>query len=161
MRPFQPTAACREGREKAWRRSHVPRHRLSGRSPLQARLAGRPVHVMISLPSAVDVAVGRAWSIPWPRSSSGHELIGTAAPPMMVVDSIAFCAKLSGNEHIPFDVLVADIDRNELQALSDEYPDELRSASHACRKCSRRPRHHQVTGYARMWVLERALALSS
>ena len=49
------------------------------------------------------------------------------------MDSIAFCAKLSGNEHIPFDVLVADIDRNELQALSDEYPDELRSASHACR----------------------------
>ena len=84
VRPFQPTAACREGRERARRRSHVPRHRLSGRSPLQARLAGRPNHVMISLPSAVDVAVGRAWSIPWPRSSSGQEIIGTAAPPMMV-----------------------------------------------------------------------------
>jgi hypothetical protein len=74
----------RGGRERARRRSHVPRHRLSGRSPLQARLAVRPTHVVISLPSAVDVPVGRAWSIPWPRSSSGQELIGTAAPPMMM-----------------------------------------------------------------------------
>ena len=41
---------------------------------------------------------------------------------------------MSGNEHIPVGVLVADIETNELQALSDEYPDELRSASHACRK---------------------------
>ena len=33
---------------------------------------------------------------------------------------------MSGNEHIPVGVLVADIKTNELQALSDEYPDELK-----------------------------------
>ena len=38
------------------------------------------------------------------------------------------------NEHIPVGVLVAAINSNELQALSDEYPDELWSASLACRK---------------------------
>ena len=74
----------REARERAWRRSHVPCHRLSGRSPPQARLAGRPAQVIISRPSAVGLPVGRTWSIPWPRSSSGQELIGHAAPPMMV-----------------------------------------------------------------------------
>ena len=34
-------------------------------------------------------------------------------------------------------MLVAVIDSNEIQALSDEYPDELRSASHVCRKRER------------------------
>ena len=34
---------------------------------------------------------------------------------------------MSRNEHTPVGVLVAAINRNELQALSDEYLDELRS----------------------------------
>ena len=34
---------------------------------------------------------------------------------------------------MPVGELVAAIDSNKYQALSDAYPDELRSASHACR----------------------------
>ena len=84
MRAFQPTAARREGRERACRWSRVPRHRLSLRSPLHAKLAGRPDHVMISLPSAVGLPVGRPWATPRPGRSLLDKALGYAAPPMMV-----------------------------------------------------------------------------
>ena len=68
---------------------------------------------------------------------------------------------MSGNEHIPVGVLVADIETNELQALSDEYPDELRSASHACRNALDDNDTSLQINFRRERVLERASALSS
>ena len=63
---------------------------------------------------------------------------------------------------MPVGELVAAIDSNEFQAMSDAYPDELRSASHACRNRSQRQRHIilQINN-RRERVLERASALSS
>ena len=84
MRAFQPTAARREGRERASRWSRVSRHRLSLRSPVHAKLAGRPAHIMISLPSAVGLPVGRPWAPLRPRRSLVDTALGYAAPPMKV-----------------------------------------------------------------------------
>ena len=48
----------------------------------------------------------------------------------MWIDSTAYWARLSRNEHMPVGELVAIIDSNELQALSDDNIDEVRSACH-------------------------------
>ena len=81
---FQPTAARREGRERARRWSRIPCHRMSWRSPLHAKLTGRPKHVVISLPSTVGLPVGRPWATPRPRRSLLDSALGYTAPPMMV-----------------------------------------------------------------------------
>ena len=47
-----------------------------------------------------------------------------------MVESTAMWARLSRNEHMPVGELVAIIDSNELQALSDDNTDEIRSACH-------------------------------
>ena len=81
---FQPTAARREGRKRARRWSRIPCHRMSRRSPLHAKLAGRPKHVVISLPSTVGLPVGRPWATPRLRRSLLDSAPGYTAPPMMV-----------------------------------------------------------------------------
>ena len=62
---------------------------------------------------------------------------------------------------MPVGELVAAIDSNKYQALSDAYPDELRSASHACRNALDDNDTSLQIFLRRERVLERASALSS
>ena len=62
---------------------------------------------------------------------------------------------------MPVGELVAAIASNESQALSDAYPDELRSASHACRNALDDNDTKFKCIIRRERVLERASALSS
>ena len=62
---------------------------------------------------------------------------------------------------MPVGELVAAIDSNKYQALSDAHPDELRSASHACRNALDDNDTNLQIIFRRERVLERASALSS
>ena len=77
-------ATRQEGRKRARRWSRIPCYRMSWRSPLHVKLAGRRKHVVISLPSAVGVPVGRPWATLRPWRSLLDSAPGYTAPPMMV-----------------------------------------------------------------------------